>query len=142
MAYSVSVSAQEYKQESDLIKSIIGKAKKDFVTSIIDIPDDKANAFWKYYNAYETHRQALGDKRLSLILAYAALYNSDDKKSYKDLVKDAMSIHKKYEKNLKKYYKHINKKVYAKTAMQFFQVEEYLRSTIESKLYDNLPIKR
>lgn len=137
-----SLSAQEYKQEADLIKSLIGKAKKDFVTNIVSVPADKSEAFWKYYNAYETQRQHLGERRLGLIMKYADLYGSSDAKANKNLISEVLSLRKKNEKNLNKYFKKINKQVDTKTAMQFFQVEEFLRSSIENEVLRNLPLNK
>ncbi len=134
------VFAQQYQQESDLIKSIVGKAKKDFVTDNIDIPETTANTFWMYYNAYEIKRQELGEQRVNLLTRYVDLYNSNDATAYKDLVTDIISLKKRSENNLKKYYKKMVKEVSPKTAMQFFQIEEFIRSTTESELYGNLPM--
>ncbi len=132
--------AQQYQQESELIKSIVGKAKKDFVADNINIPEAASNTFWMHYNTYEIKRQELGDQRLSLLTRYVNLYNSNDTAAYKDFVGDIISLKKKSENNLKKYYKKILKDVAPKTAMQFFQIEEFIRSTTESQLYGNLPM--
>lgn len=133
--------AQEFKQEADLIKSIIGKAKKDYVSQYLEIPSEKKQQFWAYYDNYETKRQQLGDQRLEMIMRYSELFDSNDPKAYKNLVTDVISLHKSNENNLKKYFNLINKNVDTKTAMQFFQVEEYIRANVESKLYGNLPLK-
>lgn len=139
---SVTLYAQEYKQEADLIKSIVGKAKKDFVMENLDIPEAQSELFWSYYNDYEANRQILGDDRVELLLQYANIFGSNDAKAYKSLIVDATKLQKLNEKNLLKYYKLINKHVGPKTASQFFIVEEYLRSTVESNLFNRLPLDR
>ncbi len=134
--------AQQYKQESDLIKSIVGKAKKDFVADNIHIPQGASNTFWMHYNAYEIKRQELGEQRVSLLTRYVDLFNSNDPSVYKNLVVDVIALKKRSENNLKKYYKKILKEVSPKTAMQFFQIEEFIRSTTESEIYGNLPMTK
>lgn len=136
------VLAQEFKQESDLIKSIVGKAKKDFVASIIDIPAGTSAQFWEYYNEYETQRQDLANKRINLIAQYTAVFDSNDRKDYKSIISEAVSLSNQNQKLIKKYYTKISKNVDAKTALQFFQTEEYLRTAIDNKLYANIPMNR
>lgn len=132
--------AQDYNAEADYIKSLIGIAKKDFISSIVDIPEDKTVDFWTIYNQYSEKQDNIGNDRVRLLLRYIGLFDSNDDKQYKNLIKDVFSVHKKSESNLKKYYKKIHKAISAKAAMQFFQAEEYLRSSIENKIYSDLPV--
>lgn len=136
------VFAQEFKQEVDLIKSIIGKAKKDFVLSAVDIPMETNTQFWTYYNEYENQRQEIAKKRLELIAQYADAFGSENRKDYKSIINETVALSNQSQNLIKKYYTKISKNVAAKTALQFFQVEEYLRTAIDNKLYSNIPMNR
>lgn len=138
-----SVSAQsEYKTEMDLMQDAFGKSKKDFVTSLVEIPSDKNEMFWNLYNAYETSRKSLSETRIKLMNQYVASYNSNDldKKNINSVINQAMKIGAKNTKLINKYYKKLSSKISPKTAMQFFQVENYIRTAIDARIYENLPI--
>lgn len=134
--------AQDYSQETKLIQSILGKAKKDFVSGIIDIPAEKTSLFWSNYDEYESKRQELAKKRLSLIDQYAAVFGSNSRKDYKKIISDVFKLINDNQNIIKKYYDKISKNVSAKSALQFFQIEEYLRTAIDYKLYENIPLNK
>lgn len=138
----INLTAQDFSQESKLIQSILGKAKKDFVNGIIDIPKEKTNEFWTYYNEYEIKRQELAKKRLSLIDQYVTVFGSDNRRDYKKIISDVFKLNADNQKIIQKYYDKISKNVSAKSALQFFQIEEYLRTAIDNKLYENIPLNK
>lgn len=133
--------AQQYQQEKELIEGILGKAKKDFVAEAIEIPAGSENAFWVAYNAYEVTRQALTENRVNLMSAYVQTFDQDDPKFEKEFMGDVFRLRREVDKNIKRYYSIIRRNVGSKTAMQFVQIEEYLRSAIEYNIYGNLPLK-
>ncbi len=141
-AASSVMTAQEYKTEVDLIQSTIGKSKKDFVTQMVNIPSDKADAFWTLYNAYETARKGFSQTRVGLVQKYVAAFNNsnlgDDE--IKSLMKQVFKLDTQNEKLIKKYYKKIGSKVGHKTALQFFQVEEYLKNSVDGQILGNIPM--
>lgn len=136
------MTAQENKTEIDLIQSTLGKSKKDFVTQMVNIPADKADAFWTLYNAYETARKGFSQTRVGLVQKYVSAFNNsnlgDDE--IKGLMKQVFKLDSQNEKLIKKYYKKLGSKVGHKTAMQFFQVEEYIKNTVDGEILGNLPM--
>jgi len=141
IAFAQSTIAQEYKTEVELIESIIGKAKKDFVSNIIIIPAESSSEFWGLYNAYEEKREELARKRVVLIAEYVALFSEETNDEEGEFMNEVFKLRRQSEKNLKSFYKKIVKNVSVTTAMQFYQVEEYIRTAINLELYEDLPLK-
>lgn len=140
-AIFINARAQEFKTEKDLVESVLGKVKKDFVKETLLIPEDKNNEFWKVYNKYEEDKKELAAQRFKLANNYALLQNVSYQKLDKDFMKKVFKLQRKSDRNIRKYYRKIDRKVSTETAMQFFQVEQYLRTGIDNLLYGNLPLK-
>ncbi len=140
-AIFINARAQEFKTEKDLVESVLGKVKKDFVKETLLIPEDKTNEFWKVYNKYEEDKKELAAQRFKLANNYALLQNVSYQKLDKDFMKKVFKLQRKSDRNIRKYYRKIDRKVSTETAMQFFQVEQYLRTGIDNLLYGNLPLK-
>jgi len=141
LCFAQSTTAQEYKTEVELIESIIGKAKKDFISDIITIPTESSSEFWGLYNAYEEKREELARKRVVLIAEYVALFSKETNDEEGKFMNEVFKLRRQSEKNLKSFYKKIAKNVSVTTAMQFFQLEEYIKNGVNKGLYDNLPLK-
>ena len=112
--------------------------------TIASIPNGRffrtdANAFWDLYNAYETERKEIADRRIALIEDYAEQYNSLTNEQATALVNRSFKIRDERHKLQKKYFKKISKEVDAKTATSFFQLENYIQTAIDFDLYDAIP---
>ncbi len=100
-----SVNAQEYKTEVDLIQDALGKSKKDFVTSLVDIPSNMNDEFWTLYNTYEDLRKGFSQQRINLVSDYVSAFNSSslDNKAIKTLMNQVFKQNKKNEDTIKKF---------------------------------------
>ncbi len=134
--------AQENKTEVDLIQSAVGKSKKDFMTQLVDIPSNMSEPFWTLYNTYEDTRKAFGQRRVDLMNQYVTAFsnNSLDNTAIKTLMNQVIKLNKQNDATIAKFYKKIAKKVSPKTAMQWFQVEEYLKNAVDASILENLPM--
>ncbi len=140
---TVDVSAQgEFETEKELMESVLGKAKKDFVSEFVDVDSDKSDVFWTYYNAYEEARKTQDRTRLRLLSTYIANYEQQNMgpRAMDKLSKQAQKLTLESYKLVDKYYKKILQKVGARSAVQFRIVESYIRAKVDSELYENLPL--
>ncbi len=137
-------SAQEYRTEVDLIQSTLGKAKKDFMMQLIEIPGNKADKFWKYYNEYEVKRKMYAEKRVMLINKYVSAYSQGnyDKATIRSTMREATKLNNRADKNIHKYYEKIFHHVSPQTAIQFAVIENYIRNTVDGQIYERLPVRK
>ncbi|WP_057938885.1 hypothetical protein [Algoriphagus resistens] len=137
---TISVSAQSFSEEIDLVQAIFGMEKKAFVASFITIEDEQEGIFWSIYDQYEAERKQLGKTRIALLEEYAENYDSMDEAKTSALLSDMMALQASTDKQLTKYSKKIKKEVNVKTAAQFFQIEGYILSKIRAEILENIPL--
>jgi hypothetical protein len=132
--------AQTNKEDIDLVQAIYGKEKKAIVYNFIVPTDDaKKTAFQGLYDAYETERKSLGQKRIALLEKYASVYGNMDDKATDDVMMQTMELQKKVDGIITTYYDKIKKSVGLKEAGQFYQLESYLLSATRIYILGNIP---
>ena len=128
--------AQSTQVEVDMYQAIFGMEKKALTMAFLDNEDDAA--FWTLYDEYEVQRKLLGQKRLQILENYANNYGVMGDVETDQLMKAIMAQKKSLDKLIDKYYKRIKKSSGSKEAAQFYQLENYILSTIRLKIMDNI----
>lgn len=132
--------SQSLKEEVQIFQNVFGKEKKATAAQFIKIEDAaKKDAFWALYDAYETERKALGEKRIALVSAYVANYNSLTDDKIEAILMQSVKVNEGLENLVIKYYKKMKKPVGIKTAAQFAQVENYFLAAVRYELSAQLP---
>lgn len=135
----LSTIAQSNKEDVDMIQAMYGKQKKEIAAAFIIVTDAKKDVFWKMYDAYETERKALGQKRVKLLEKYANTYDTLGDKSTDAIIKQTMALQKSTDGLIAKYYDKIMKGVGTKPAAQFYQLESYLLNVVRAYIMSNIP---
>jgi hypothetical protein len=130
--------AQTEKEEVDMIQSLFGMQKKEWVAQYIEVNDTQKTDFWSLYNEYEIKRKELGQKKFNLLLNYVNDYGEIKAVDADRFMKDAISLRKSSEKLIDSYYKKIKKKTDPVVAMQFYQIETYISNLIRSEILEEL----
>ena len=91
--------------EMDLMRKIFSSEKKALVESFLQLTGSDANIFWDHYNAYETERKALSDKRIALIEDYAEMYNTLTNEQATDLMNRSFKLRGERMKLQQRYFK-------------------------------------
>ncbi|MCT3914447.1 hypothetical protein CMU59_18285 [Elizabethkingia anophelis] len=142
LVLGISIPAQYNKQEQEFIKSVIGKEKKEIALNVINIPEDKEAVFWKYYDSYEKEREKISVRRFGILQQYFDILHKSDRNDYRKFVDNIVYVNSKSSDIIKKYYRKIDKNVSPKTAIQFFELENYVKNAMNSKMYEHLPYTR
>ena len=132
--------AQSNKEEIDLMQSVFGMEKKEFVSSFIQLEGTQGDTFWQLYDEYETERKELGKKRIALLEKYAESYASLDEATTGEILGEMMSLQTGTDKLISSYAKKIKKEVDVKTAAQFYQIEGYILSKVRTEILENIPV--
>ena len=131
--------AQSNQEEIDFFQSIFGMEKKAAVMQFIHPSEAQSADFWALYDAYETERKVLGKRRIDLLYQYAANYNTMNDASADAFIKDIMDLGKKTDKLMMTYVKKIKKKTSPMVALQFYQMEAYILSSIRANILESIP---
>ncbi len=133
-------SAQSLKEEVQIFQNVFGREKKVAAAQFIKIEEGaKKETFWALYDAYETERKALGEKRIALVSAYVANYNNLTDNNIEALLIQSVKVQERLHNLVVKYYKKMKKKVGVRTAAQFVQVENYFIAAVQFELSNQLP---
>ena len=135
----LSVNAQTSNEEIDYIQAMFGMEKRAAVKEFIVLSDAEATAFWKNYDAYEITRKELGKQRIELLDKFVLEFENMSDQEATEWMKSVISLRKKNEKLIEKYYKTLVKECSPVIAMQFYQIESYVLAGIRFQILENVP---
>ena len=105
--------------EVDVLRKIFSAEKKALTEQFLQLNGSDANAFWDLYNAYETERKELADRRIALIEDYAEEYNTLTNEQATALVNRSFKIRGERHKLQQKYFKKISQSCGCKDRHEF-----------------------
>jgi len=131
--------AQSNKEEVDLLQAAFGMDKKAVVANFVKPSDAQKDAFWKLYDEYETQRKILGKQRIALLGQYADQYLTMTPEQADIWTKKVIELQKKTDALLNLYYGKVKLISDGIVATQFYQIENYILTTIRMKILQNVP---
>lgn len=134
-----SLYAQTKSEEIEYVQAIFGMEKRAAVKEFIVLPDAESEAFWKNYDAYEITRKELGKERIVLLDKFILEYERMTNQESTEWMKSVISLRKRNEKLIEKYYKILVKECSPVIAMQFYQLESYVLAGIRFQILENAP---
>ena len=135
----ITLKAQTSHEEIDYVQAIFGMEKRSAVKEFIELSPGEANDFWKNYDAYEIVRKEMGKERIVLLEKFISEYALMSDQESIEWMKAVISLRKKNEKLIEKYYKRIQKECSPVAAMQFYQIESYVLAGIRFQILENVP---
>lgn len=130
--------AQDYSiEEVEIFQNLFGAEKKAIIEGNIDLTGVDANAFWGFYQEYETIRKEIGKKKLELLNQYSTKTNISDEQ-VEGLMKVAIPLRKSEDALIEKYYKKLKKSTSATVAAQFYQIEHYISDGMRFTILNNI----
>ena len=133
------LSAQDYIDDTDLIKQLFNDEKKTIVEEFISLPAESADAFWEIYGEYMKAMEEISDNRTNNLQHYSRIYGNVNDENAAPLMKDVISNMKAYTSLKTKYYKKIQKAAGAKASLSFMILEEYIDAAITFSVLDVIP---
>ena len=127
--------------EVELIRSAYKLEKKSVVSEFMQLSNDNAAKFWPIYDKYETERSKIGDRRVKLITDYVNERHKTGIQNADAMVKESVDIQRKEAELRQKYYKQIKTAVSLTAALDFFQIEDAIATSIKMKLWEEMPMK-
>jgi hypothetical protein len=131
--------AQSNKEEIDLMQASFGMDKKAIVANFVNLSDNQKDAFWKLYDEYETQRKELGKQRIDLLKQYAEEYKNMTSEQADAWTKKVMELQKKTDNLITTYYVKVKAISDGTVATQFYQIENYILTSIRMQLLEAIP---
>jgi len=133
------ISGQTSDDEIEYIQAIFGMEKRAAIQEFIEFKEGEAAAFWKNYDEYEVKRKEYGKERIFLLEKFVNEYPIMTDAESAVWMKSVISLRKKNEKLIEKYYKLISKECSPVLGMQFYQIESYVLAGIRYQILENMP---
>jgi hypothetical protein len=130
---------QSNKEEVDLLQAAFGMDKKAVVGDFVKPSPAQKDAFWKLYDEYETKRKELGKQRIELLKQYANQYLTMTGEQADVWTKKASELQKKTDELIMIYYGKIKAISDGIVATQFYQIENYILTSIRMQLLQQVP---
>ena len=131
--------AQSNKEEIDLLQAALGMDKKAVVASFVTPDPAQKDAFWALYDEYEVARKENGRQRIVLLEEYAKNYKTMTPEVADKWTNDLIKLQTATDKLIVTYYKKIKKATNAVVALQFYQIEAYILTTIRMEILEGIP---
>ena len=130
---------QSNKEEIDLLQAAFGMDKKSIVQDFVKPSDAQKDAFWKLYNEYETQRKELGKQRIELLKEYAGHFLDMNSEQADTWTKKVIKLQKETDNLIVTYYNKVKTVTDGIVATQFYQIENYILTTIRMQILENVP---
>jgi hypothetical protein len=131
--------AQINTDEMQMYQTLFGMPKKEIVAEFVKIDDNKKDLFWKLYDAYESSRKQLGQKRFVVLNNYVKNYTKLNEAETNEIMEDVIELTTSQDKLIAQYYKKIKVQISVVVAAQFYQIEWYLQSQIRTNILEHIP---
>ena len=124
----------------ELLRSDVRTAKVEILTEALALSAPQGEVFWPIYREYGTELATLGDRRISMIKAFAEKYGSITDEQATLFAKDYFALHSDRLKLRKSYFNKVSKALSPLVAAQFIQVENVIGMLIDIQIAAELPL--
>ena len=131
--------AQSNVEEIDLVQSIYGIEKKAIVEEFVQPKASNRVPFWEVYDVYEVERKELGKERYALLVKLEKEFENLSNEQADAWMKEVISLSKRQDKLVDKYYNKVKKATSPIVAMRFYMLEAYLLTAIRYEILDAIP---
>ena len=136
--FIVNVMYAQQHTEIELIRDAYKLEKKAVVADYLKLSNEDAAKFWPIYEKYEADRSAFGDRRIKLITDYVNEHHVGSVKNAEAMVKESAEIQRKEISLREKYYGLVKTGVSPEIAINFYQIEDAISTTVRMKLWEAL----
>ncbi len=138
-AQAKNTSDTSVENQIELLRTDVRSQRQQIVSKHMALSDSQAAVFWPLYRQYETEKGKLMDQRIALIRDYAKVYDSMTDDRARQLANRAFDLEAQQVTLARTWYGNFLKKMPAKTATKFFQLDRFLDHVIDVKIGGSLP---
>ncbi len=139
-SFSIPGFTQEISQvDLESAKSFLQRERETIFIDALHLSVSEAAVFHPIYVDYNREKRALDDLLIKQFVTYSENYNQLDKTIMHDFIKNSMKHQRKELGVRKKYYKKLGKTISTKLASQFYEVDDFISTTLRSNVLMGLP---
>ena len=123
-----------------MMRSEIGKDRRDVVKAAMYLTDTEAKVFWPIYDKYRAEQSKVNDKRVKLISDYLANQKGSSQDQAEDLMKEAIKNEEERTEVKQDYMKKMGKELSKRTTARFFHIDYKLDTVVDAALAARIPL--
>lgn len=120
-------------------KSFLQRERETIFIEALHLSVSEAAVFHPIYVDFNREKRALDDLLLKQFVTYSENYNQLDQAIMHDFIKISKKHQRKELGVRKKYYKKLGKTISIKLASQFYEVDDFISTTLRSNVLMGLP---
>ena len=124
----------------ELLRSDLKTGKKEIITSLLKLPEDKAAGFWEVYNKYQLDMDKVSDQRIANIKDFGANFENMTDAKATQLLKNALDFQGKRLGVHKSYASKFQKVIGAVETAKLMQLEGVIQDLVDLQIHANLPL--
>jgi hypothetical protein len=130
------------KADEQIIIKQVQTDRRAVLAQTLKLEDSESRAFWPIYDEYEAAMKKVTDRRLAMLDAYAAKYDTLTDADADELLKTRMQLDKEALAIRQKYGKKIQKALPSKKALRYMQVQDRIDNMLAAEAYSIIPLAR
>ena len=138
--FTITASAQTFKDELDVVQTVWGKNKKQITMDFLQLSPEEAAAFGPIYDAYLESRKKVTMVRGEAMQAFAAANATLDDATAEKMVNTLMKNNNSLASLQSKTFKKLAKALSPAKAAQWWQLESYIDAEIRAAILGELPL--
>jgi hypothetical protein len=125
-----------------LTRASIQLRRQAIITSVMDLSEKEAEAFWPLYRDYRMEMAKVGDRVSTLLVQYSEQYDALTDAQAVKLMNDWLDIEKAKTSVKSKFVSRFRKILPARKVMRFFQADNKLDAMLNAQLAAIVPLAR
>jgi hypothetical protein len=126
----------------EIVKQKIHADKKLLVAQNMGLSEEQGKKFWPVYEQLQKDLGKLNDRKLALIQAYAANYETMTDATAKKQLNELLAIQGDRNRVLKSYVPKFEKVLPAKLVARYFQIENKIDAVVSYELAARIPLAK
>ncbi len=125
--------------ELEKAKGHLQRERENIFIQALHLSTTQASVFHPIYVEFNKEKRILDDLLISLFIKYADNYQKLDHEIMDDFIKQSEEYERKELRVRKKYYKKISKAISTELASQFYEVDDFISTSLRLNVLSGLP---
>ena len=142
LAFCGSASAQQERDEIEVLRSQIGADRQALIAANLNLSDAIAEKFWPIYREYHLERDGLMDRRVAILTEFRDDYMGMTAEQAEQILIDAIKLEKDINGLKDSYRKKFLKVLAPRATLRYYQIENKLDTVINFAIAGVVPLRQ
>ena len=135
-------SAQQERDEIEVLRSQIGADRQALVAANMNLSEQQSEGFWPLDREYHLEKDVLMDRRVKILTEFRDDYMGMTAEQAEQILVDALKLEKDLHKLKKSYRKKFQKVLAPRATLRYYQIENKLDTVINFNIAAVVPLRQ